>query len=106
MARAAIRTRGSAGSVPANVIPPSLSGTQTVTSTLTCNDGTWVGLPPLTITRQWMRGASTVIPGQTGPTYVLAVADQGTTVRCSVTATNTQLGWSTTRDTPPTNTIP
>lgn len=96
--------RRTAGTTPANLYPPTLSGTATLGQTLTCDAGTWTGFSPVTITRQWIRGASTVIGGQTAATYVVAVADQGTTVRCSVTATN--LMGTTTRDTAPTGTIP
>jgi len=96
--------RRGAGGPPSMVGPPSISGTATLGQTLTCNDGVWVGLLPLVVTRQWIRGASTVIPGATNPTYVVAVADQTTTVKCQVSVAN-HLG-SVTTTTPPTGTIP
>jgi hypothetical protein len=96
--------RRGAGGPPSMVGPPSISGTATLGQTLTCDAGVWVGLLPLVVTRQWIRGASTVIPGATNATHVVAVGDQTTTVKCNVTITN-YLG-AVTATTPPTVTIP
>lgn len=85
---ATIKTRSSAGSIPAPIIPPSISGTVAQGQVLTCNDGVWAGLKPVTFARQWYRGASTVLAGQTGATYTVVIGDAGSTLRCAVTATN------------------
>ena len=66
---------------------PSISGTAAQGNVLTCNDGVWIP-QPITITRQWIRDASTVIAGQTAATYSLAAADVTHTVKCRVTGTN------------------
>lgn len=81
-------TRQGAGTLPTNLIPPSVSGTLTVGQTLTCNPGQWVGLLPLTLSYQWLRDASTPI-GTNSPTYTLVVGDSTHTVKCQVTASNT-----------------
>jgi hypothetical protein len=96
--------RRGAGSVPTLVNPPSISGTPILAGVLTVDDGLFVGLLPRTITRQWYRGAATLIGGATGPTYTVQAADQLTTVKCLVTCTNI-LG-SLTVSTPSTTTIP
>jgi len=66
---------------------PSISGTATLGQVLTCNDGVWIP-QPISITRQWIRDASTVIAAATGATYTLVAADQTHTVKCRVTGTN------------------
>lgn len=66
---------------------PSISGTPTLGQALTCNDGVWIP-QPITVTRQWIRDASTVIAGATATTYTLVAADQTHTVKCRVTGTN------------------
>jgi len=81
---------------------PSISGTPTLGQVLTCNDGVWIP-QPITITRQWIRDASTVIAAATGSTYTLVAADQTHTVKCRVTGTN---GYdATTIDTASTTTV-
>ena len=72
---------------------PSVSGTATNGSTLTGTNGTFTGVPTITITRQWIRqnastGAQSTIAGETGATYVLAPADVGFKIRFQNTATN------------------
>ena len=66
---------------------PFITGTATVGQNLTCNDGVWIP-QPITISRQWIRDASTVIAAATGSTYTLVAADQTHTVKCRVTGTN------------------
>ena len=44
---------------------PSITGTAAQGNVLTCNDGVWIP-QPITITRQWIRDASTVIAAPTG----------------------------------------
>src|SRR5262245_50866849 len=86
---------GSAASltVPANTVPPVISGDLKVGSTLTTTNGTWTGTPAPTFTYVWQRcdenGAScAAISGATNNTYVLKNADGGSTLRTVVTATN------------------
>lgn len=72
--------------VPTNTVAPSLSGTEASGSTLTCANGTWTGSPSFTY--QWIRNTNTTIVGETSQTYVLQAADEGNTVKCTVTGTN------------------
>src|SRR5215207_7957699 len=76
------------GTVPTMVGPPSISGTAAQGQVLTCNDGLYVGLQPRTITRQWIRGAATVLAGEVNPTYTVVIGDVGSTLKCNVTVTN------------------
>lgn len=99
-----VRTRTSAGTVPVPIIAPTISGTQTVGQTLTCNPGIWAGLNPLTFTFQWLRDAATAI-GTNQATYVLVAGDSTHTVKCQVTVSNA-LGSSAPVQTAPTGTIP
>lgn len=52
---------------------------------VTCNDGLWSGAR-LTMTRQWKRDGVN-IDGETAATYTLVLADEGTVITCTVTAT-------------------
>ena len=84
---------GSSGAAPSNTLLPALGGTAQVGSQLTATAGNWSG-SPTSYAIAWLRcnssGAScTTISGQTNLTYVLTSADQGTTIRAAVTATNT-----------------
>lgn len=71
--------------------PPDLStvgtvtGTATVGSLLTCNNGTWTGSP--TFTYQWLRNGAP-IGGATASTYTLVDADRNQSIQCQVTANN------------------
>jgi len=92
MARS-IRSRGGRGpmlSAPVNVVLPTRSGAATLGAVQTVMNGIWTGNPVPVLTYQWIRDASTVIAGATGPTYTLAVADQTHTVKVTETATNAQ----------------
>lgn len=80
-------TNGS-GQPPLNIVPPSLSGSPVVGQILTCSDGTWTGTIPITFTYQWQRNGSDII-GEISSTYTLVQADAGTSVSCTVYATNT-----------------
>lgn len=82
------------GAGPQNSVPPTISGTTTEGQTLVGTDGTWTGAAPITFTYAWSRcdatgAACTPITGATGKTYVLVAADNGKTLRLSVTAKNT-----------------
>src|SRR5581483_3096022 len=77
---------------PSNVTVPLLSGTPSQGQTLTATPGTWSGTGP-TFAYQWRRcntsGASCAdISGATTSSYTLAAADQGSTIRVQVTASN------------------
>ena len=79
---------------PQNSLPPTISGTTTEGQTLVGTDGTWAGAAPITFTYAWSRcdatgAACTPITGATSKTYVLVAADNGKTLRLSVTAKNT-----------------
>jgi len=70
---------------PVNTAAPSVSGTPSAGSTLTCAPGEWTNAPELSFA--WLRDGVT-IAGATAATYVLSAADAGTTIACRVTATN------------------
>jgi len=80
---------------PANVTPPTISGTAVVAETLTASPGSWTGTAPLSFAFAWQRcnaaGAScTPIGGATGTTYVAVTDDVDSTLRVEVTVTNNE----------------
>ena len=77
----------SSGTPPVNTVAPAITGTAEVGQTLTCSQGTWTGTAPITYAYQWKRDGSN-IGSATNSTYTLVSADGGTTVSCTVTATN------------------
>lgn len=66
---------------------PTISGTLTLSSTLTTTPGTWSGRPTPVVTRQWLRDG-VVIAAATGLTYVLVAGDQTKKISVRETATN------------------
>ena len=77
---------------PANVNPPTISGTAQEGQTLTANEGNW-NTSPLNFTYQWSRcdqnGKScAAISGSVGKSYQLQKVDVGNTVIVTVKATN------------------
>lgn len=89
---------------PTNTTPPGITGTPQVGQTLTASTGTWSG-SPTRYAYEWRRCNSTggncsAISGATGAGYKLTTADQGSTIRVAVTATN-EAG-SATAQSPPT----
>jgi hypothetical protein len=77
---------------PTNTSAPTITGTPQAGQTLTAGAGSWTG-NPTSFGFQWQRcdsaGANCVgISGATAGTYVLGSADQASTIRVSVTATN------------------
>jgi hypothetical protein len=86
-AAATSNTLTPAPSVPANTVAPAVTGTAVTGQTLTTSTGTWTGSPAPTYAYVWKRAGS-AISGATASTYVLLVADEGLSVKCSVTATN------------------
>jgi Ig domain of plant-specific actin-binding protein len=82
-----------AQTAPANTRAPSISGTPQEGLVLTADRGQWSGTNPITYAYQWQRcdsaGASCAdIPGATGQSYTLGVADAAHTIRVRVSATN------------------
>ena len=78
---------------PSNSAPPTISGTPTAGQTLTATSGTWSGTTPITFTYAWQRCDATGANcgnegGATHATYVVQNADVGSTLRVTVTATN------------------
>ena len=74
--------------VPAATVNPSISGTATVGTTLTCATGTWTNAPS-GYTYQWLSDGSS-ISGATASTYVLVSGDLGHKISCKVTAKNAE----------------
>ena len=73
-------------SPPAISVAPVASGSLTVGSTLSCTTGTWTN-SPTSYAYTWLRGGST-ISGAASASYVTVTADGGTSVGCSVIASN------------------
>ncbi len=71
---------------PVNTGLPVLSGILKQGNTLSATTGTWTNAPT-GFAYQWNRAGS-AISGATTATYLLVSADVGTTITCSVTATN------------------
>jgi hypothetical protein len=71
---------------PANVTPPAISGTPLPGTKLTCSPGQWTG-SPTSYTYTWSRNG-TAIGGATGSSYAVQIADEGTTLTCSVAGHN------------------
>ena len=80
-------TLGPVLGIPTALVNPVASGTPEVDEVLTTTDGTWQGLPEITIAYQWRRD-SVNISGATSNTYTLVSADLNALVDCQVTATN------------------
>lgn len=80
------RAADAAGKKPINSVLPAITGTTTQGQTLTCSTGTWSNTPD-GYAYQWNR-AGVPIGGATASTRVLALADVGSTMTCTVTATN------------------
>lgn len=72
---------------PSDYAAPSVSGSPSVGSTLTCAEGGWNGSPSLRFSFQWLRDGAK-IEGATGRAYTIQSADQGEALSCQVTATN------------------
>jgi len=74
---------------PVNMVAPTVSpsGTQSTGTLITANDGTWVGVAPITFEYKWTRDGI-AISGATASTYTIQLADDGTTIRVEVKGTN------------------
>ncbi len=73
---------------PENTAAPSVGGTAKAGQTLTCAAGTWIGAGPISYTYRWLRDGAAV-GGATANTYTVTAADEGHSISCEVTATNT-----------------
>ena len=81
------------GSAPANTKQPNPSGTATAGQTIKVDDGNWSGSKPITFSYQWQSctAGSAVcadIAGMTGPSFTIGTSQIGSTLRATVTATN------------------
>ncbi len=79
-------SQATVAATPVNSVLPVISGTATVGLSLSVSNGTWTG-SPTGFAYQWKR-AGGAIGGAVASTYLLAPADAGTTITCTVTATN------------------
>lgn len=71
---------------PRDITPPTATGQRKAGNELTCSTGSWTN-DPTSYTYQWYRNG-TLLAGFTGPTYALGTLDEGTTLTCTVTASN------------------
>ena len=74
---------------PINSVPPTVSGTTQVGSTLTASTGTWTGTAPIAYAYQWKRNGIDIVAA-TSASYLLVLADEGTDISVVVTASNAQ----------------
>lgn len=72
---------------PANVSPPTTTGTPAVGQALDCSEGAWTGAPTPSFTYQWLRNG-TPITRADASAYTVQQTDQGNSLACQVTATN------------------
>lgn len=84
--RAASRAADAALKLPINSVAPAITGDAYQGETLTCSTGTWSNTPDV-YSYQWNRSGVAII-GATANTRVLALADVGAVMTCTVTATN------------------
>ena len=71
---------------PLNTAAPFISGSALVGVTLHCTQGTWEGDAPITYEYLWWIPPATSLG--TGADYTVLIGDLGTTIHCTVTATN------------------
>jgi hypothetical protein len=77
--------------LPKRIVAPRVTGVGAVGATLTCEEGTYSGVPEPTLSVQWLREGEP-IAGATSSTYTVQPADAGHQLQCKVTATNF-VGW-------------
>jgi hypothetical protein len=92
-ASASAANRTAKDTAPSNTSLPTLTGTAQQGKAMTVQSGSWSGTNPIVFAYQWKRcnssGAScSDISGATAQTYTLVAADVGSTLRISVSATN------------------
>lgn len=74
------------GELPRNLQQPTVSGNATVGEVLECSSGSWAGSPALSFTYNWLRNGHANIGS--GNAYRVQQADEGSSLRCEVTAEN------------------
>lgn len=95
--------------IPANTSTPTISGTARDSLTLTADDGSWTGTPPISFSYQWRACLASDpsncsdISGATAKTYTLTSAEVGKRMRVAVTASNS--GGSATAESGPSATV-
>lgn len=77
------------GVAPSNISAPVISGVPETGQLMSSTTGTWDGDPTITYGYQWLRNGAN-ISGATSSTYTVQVADEGNTLVCRVTATNSE----------------
>jgi hypothetical protein len=80
---------------PVNLVGPTISGIVLPGQTLTANDGTWAGTPPITFTYQWLScaplgGGCSEIAGANEFAYTVGSGEIGDSFEVVVTAGNAQ----------------
>lgn len=85
----ASRAADAAMKLPVNSVAPAITGNAWQGATLTCSSGTWSNTPD-SYAYQWNRDGTAII-GATGSTRVLALADVGKAMSCTVTAVNSNV---------------
>jgi hypothetical protein len=82
---------GGGAKPPANVSAPDATGGKAgeakVGETLECGQGTWTGTTPITYTYEWLR-EGLPIASASAKTYAVGEEDEGYSLSCKVTATN------------------
>ncbi len=90
------RSRATAKVVPGsplNLALPRVSGTPLVGQTLTAENGTWVGTPPIEYAYQWYAcslSGCEKIAGQTEPSHTVGIGEFGDSFEVEVIATNAE----------------
>jgi hypothetical protein len=78
---------------PAEITPPTVSGSAVVGQRLTATNGTWQGTDPITYSYSWQTCNAAVTScsgtGKSDQTYTVAASDVGKRLRVRVTAKNT-----------------
>jgi hypothetical protein len=77
--------------LPRKIVAPRVTGNATVGGTLTCEEGSYSGVPAPALSVEWLREGEAVA-GATSTTYTVQTADAGHQLQCKVTATNL-MGW-------------
>jgi hypothetical protein len=84
-------------SLPTDTVSPEVAvrggGPALLGKTLSCSSGTWTGIPTPTFTYRWLRDG-VAIGSEESSVYVVTAADEGHSIFCEVTATNTAGGTS------------
>lgn len=76
-----------AAAAPINRVLPVITGNLAIGQSLTVDPGTWIGTNPISYQYQWQQN-NVDIAGAINSSYVIRVQDNGTSLRCGVTASN------------------